>query len=686
VVFACCCLYLQGLVMLRSITIFCLLLLARSVGAQSLAERLTPLITAHEGDVAVAVKHLTKGDSFTYKADEPMPTASLIKLAVMVEAYRQAAEGKIDLNSTVTFDEEDKTPGSGILSTQFSPGASFKLRDAIRLMIAYSDNSATNLVVEPIGLSATTEYMEKLGLSNTRLHAYVFRPQSSIAPERSKKFGLGSTTANEMVRLVEMIQKKTIVTPEACDAMLDHLRRCEDKRLSKLLPAGVKVAHKTGSVAVVRTDAGLIEAKSGPIAVCVLTNNNKDQRWTEENAGEVLTSKIARAVYDYFESSTPEPSNRPTELKKGAEGQLVQALQRTLNASATPSPNLSVDGDFGPATETALKAFQQAKQLAVTGIVDAQTLKALGPLLFDDEKHVSPSDINNETLTRESRESLEGPPLTTCKAWAIADAKTSKVLWGHHEADKLDIASTTKMMTAYIVCQLAKDDAKLLADTILFSETADKTPGSSSDLRAGEKVSVGELLYGLMLPSGNDAATAFAEYFDRRVGSAQSSKIGTAGGGGTDEKIGTEHPTRGFIAEMNRQAAVLGMSDTHYENPHGLPAKGHQSSARDLVKLAYAAMQNPLFRQYVNTRQHGTTVTGEGGYERNVVWKNTNKLLAIDGYSGVKTGTTTAAGACVVGWGEREGRELIVVVLGSTHSDARYVDARNLFRWAWKQP
>jgi D-alanyl-D-alanine carboxypeptidase (penicillin-binding protein 5/6) len=163
----------------------------------------------------------------------------------------------------------------------------------------------------------------------------------------------------------------------------------------------------------------------------------------------------------------------------------------------------------------------------------------------------------------------------------------------------------------------------------------------------------------LLLPSGNDAATAFAEHFAPRVG--------------------------GFIAEMNRQAAKLGMADTHYENPHGLPAKDHQSSARDLVKLGYAAMQNPLFRQYVSTRQHGTKVTGEGGYERNVVWKNTNKLLAIDGYSGIKTGTTTAAGACLVSWGERDGRELIVVILGATHTDSRYIDARNLFRWAWQQ-
>jgi len=146
----------------------------------------------------------------------------------------------------------------------------------------------------------------------------------------------------------------------------------------------------------------LIEAKSGPIAICVLTNNNKDQRWTGENAGEVLTSKIAREVYDYFEGATAEPAEKTSELKKGVEGQLVQALQRTLNARAIPSPNLSVDGDFGPATEAALKAFQQAKQLAVTGIANVETLKALGPLLFDDEKHVSPSEINGEKLTRES--------------------------------------------------------------------------------------------------------------------------------------------------------------------------------------------------------------------------------------------------------------------------------------------
>src|SRR5439155_19605847 len=100
---------------------------------------------------AVAVKHLKTGESFAHNADEPMPTASLIKLPVTVEAYRQASEGKIDLGDTVTFKDDDKTPGSGILSTQFSGGATFPLRDAVRRMIAYSDNSATNLVLSKTG-------------------------------------------------------------------------------------------------------------------------------------------------------------------------------------------------------------------------------------------------------------------------------------------------------------------------------------------------------------------------------------------------------------------------------------------------------------------------------------------------------------------------------------------------------
>ena len=119
------------------------------------------------------------------------------------------------------------------------------------------------------------------------------------------------------------------------------------------------------------------------------------------------------------------------------------------------------------------------------------------------------------------------------------------------------------------------------------------------------------------------------------------------------------------------------------ESPRWLIAKGRKE--RGLATLTAIALKNQLFRDYVKTPTREYEVAGADGARRRVTWKNTNRLLSIDGYSAVKTGTTTAAGACLVSWGDRNGRELIVVVLGSTASDARYVDARNLFRWAWKQ-
>jgi D-alanyl-D-alanine carboxypeptidase (penicillin-binding protein 5/6) len=659
-----------------------LLLGAPALHAQSLADRLTPLISAHKGKVAVVATHLKSGETFAHEADRPMPTASLIKVAIMVEAYRQAEAGMLDLAQPITLREEDKVPGSGILSTHFSPGATLSLRDAIRLMIAYSDNTATNLVLGKIGLPATAQAMEALGMPNTKVHSYVFKRESSVFPERSREFGLGSTTAGETARLLSDLYAKKLITPAACDEMLAHLRACEDRRIPKLLPAGTKVAHKTGSVAAVRTAAGIIEAPSGPIVVCVLTSDNEDQRWTAENAAEVLTSQIAKTVYDHFETK-PAKTAAPDVaevLKLGASGPLVQALQRTLNARHEPSPDLAIDGDYGPATEAAVKAFQEAKGLAVTGEVGPETFRALGPLV-EAAAVPDPAEINAAVLPRQPREPLDGPPAVTCKAWAIADLKSGELVAEHRADAKLDIASTTKMMTAHLVCRLASDDPRVLDEIVTFSAAADKTVGSTADLRAGEQVSVRELLYGLMLPSGNDAATAFAEHFGPRLAEKASAK-GAAAGGNSEAARST---TADFVDAMNRTAAELGMADTNYENPHGLTAREHKSSAADLVRLSRAALELPLYREVVSTRQRGATVTGTGGYRRNVLWKNTNRLLGTEGFLGVKTGTTDAAGACLVACEERDGRELIVVILGATSSDARYVDARNLFRWAWTE-
>lgn len=267
---------------------------------ETLSERLKPLIEAHRGKVAVSVKHLGTGESFTYRPDEPMPTASLIKFPVMIEAYRQAAEGKLDLQQTLTLRKADQVPGSGILG-QLSDGATFTLRDAIRLMIALSDNTATNLVLDRIGIGSTATTMERLGYPHTKLHSQVFRRDTSVFPERSKEFGLGSTTAGEMVRLLEAVHRKELVSPGACEAMLGHLKACDDPRkFPRYLPAGTTVAMKTGSVDASRTAAGLLFTPRGVVAVCVLTSENADRRWTDDNAGDRLCAETAREVYRHF--------------------------------------------------------------------------------------------------------------------------------------------------------------------------------------------------------------------------------------------------------------------------------------------------------------------------------------------------------------------------------------------------
>jgi beta-lactamase class A len=267
-----------------------------------LESRLTPLVKAHKGKVAIAVKHLGSGEGFYLHADEPMPTASLIKLPVMLELYQQAEEGKVKLTDRLTLRKEDMVPGSGILTNHFSDGATFCLRDACRLMIAFSDNTATNLVLDKIGIRPVNQRMEAWGYPNTKINAKVFRGSTtSVAPERTKKYGLGSTTAREMVALLEDLETCKHCRPVVKQIMINHLRKCDDKdKFPHLLPDSVDLPHKTGSVSNARTDAGIVYLPSGAVALCVLTNENEDTRWKPDNAGNVLCAKVAKEVYDWF--------------------------------------------------------------------------------------------------------------------------------------------------------------------------------------------------------------------------------------------------------------------------------------------------------------------------------------------------------------------------------------------------
>ena len=220
---------------------------------------------------------------------------------------------------------------------------------------------------------------------------------------------------------------------------------------------------------------------------------------------------------------------------------------------------------------------------------------------------------------------LAAPGVSAQKA-VLLDADSGRILFEKDAASRSLIASTTKIMTALLVCERCN-----LADRVKIPRAAVGIEGSSMYLREDEILTVQDLLYGLMLHSGNDAAVALAIYCS-----------------------GTEAD---FVTEMNEKAEALGLRDTHYANPNGLDHDGNYSTALDLARLSAYALQNADFYRTVSCR----SVTAGGRSLR-----NHNKLLfRYDGAIGVKTGYTKAAGRILVSAAERDGRRLIAVTINA---------------------
>ena len=217
-------------------------------------------------------------------------------------------------------------------------------------------------------------------------------------------------------------------------------------------------------------------------------------------------------------------------------------------------------------------------------------------------------------------------PVVSAKCAILMDGCTGQVLWQKNAMEQSLIASTTKIMTGLLVSEQCDLQAQ-----VQIPKAAVGIEGSSLYLKSGEKLSVRALLYGMMLHSGNDAATALAMYCS-----------------GTEEA---------FAAQMNEKCKALGMLHTHFANPHGLDAENHYSTAYDLGLLTCAAMKNPVFHEVVSTKR---ICFGERQFV------NHNKLLwQYDGAVGVKTGYTKAAGRILVSCAERQGRRLVAVTISA---------------------
>ena len=232
----------------------------------------------------------------------------------------------------------------------------------------------------------------------------------------------------------------------------------------------------------------------------------------------------------------------------------------------------------------------------------------------------------------------------------LMDAKTGEVLFGHNIHKRYPPASTTKILTAILAIESGRLDEK-----VEVSRRAANTGGSSMHLFAGQVITIRELLTGLMMRSGNDAAVAIAEHL-----------------------AGTE---AAFVTQMNAKAQSLGAVNSSFCNPHGLTAVNHYSTAFDLAWISRYALADPTFAAIVNTRETTIDWFDRRGQEKDVNLRNTNKLLwMLEDADGVKTGTTGEAGPCLVSSATRGNQRLIAVVL---HDHSRWNDSLQLLKYGF---
>lgn len=248
----------------------------------------------------------------------------------------------------------------------------------------------------------------------------------------------------------------------------------------------------------------------------------------------------------------------------------------------------------------------------------------------------------------ESSDQVPPPPNVRMASGVLVDMGSGKVIWARHQRSSRAPASLTKILTALLVLERAN-----LEDHVELTPEMISLEGARMEAQPGQTFTVRDLIWGLLLLSGNDAATALAQ------------------------KASPDGTIPGFVKLMNQRARELGATNTRFKNPHGLPERGHKSTAIDIATITVSAMQNPLFAEMVAARTHD--VTWPDGTIHTL--KNVNQLLGkYEGAVGVKTGYTTDAGRNLASAVTRDGTTLIAIVLGSP---SHYNETMDLYDWAY---
>jgi beta-lactamase class A len=287
----------------------------------ALSASLQQVIAGFHGKVSLYAHDLATGQTVAIDADQPVPTASVIKLGILYTALEQIRAGRAHFDDRLTLRKEDQVPGSGVLLFLDTPHV-LTLKDALTLMIAVSDNTATNLVIDDLGLKTIDDQIagaepQGLGLKNTWLYKKVFRPAEGNVPSDQPQFGLGKTTAREMAGIMERFVTctfgptpaqtgSTISIPadkDLCAAAIHMLKVQSDRDmipryLEKLdtTEGDSAIANKTGAIDHARNDVGAVFTKHGTIIISAFTHDNADTSWTADNEAQILIAKMAQAV------------------------------------------------------------------------------------------------------------------------------------------------------------------------------------------------------------------------------------------------------------------------------------------------------------------------------------------------------------------------------------------------------
>ncbi len=243
-------------------------------------------------------------------------------------------------------------------------------------------------------------------------------------------------------------------------------------------------------------------------------------------------------------------------------------------------------------------------------------------------------------------------PRVTAKGAIVVDMDTGTILYSRNADKQLEMASTTKMMTAILI----REDMPL-DEEVKVPAAATGVAGSTLGLRRGEKFTVEQLLYMMLVPSANDAAVTLA--------------------------VADSGSVKAFVQKMNERAEAMGLTNTHFVNDCGLHAEDHYSSARDLAVIASVAMRDPVFRRIVSTREF--TLPLVGGVRDRLI-KTSNELLQHnDWVNGIKTGSTPYAGYCLASSATRDGLTLISIILGAKDQDTREAESKALLEYAFER-